>query len=216
MSGRARIILTAVLAALVCLAFFFFFIRPRQSELAEVNEEIEVARDETIQLENDLARLRALQANAPELEARLNEIRELIPQDDQIANFVFLVQDAATRSGVDFVQVTPELPKTPPEGAQVAEIRVTIGAEGGYFSIQDFIRRLYALDRALRIDNLTMTQEEDETTQELQVQLNSVARIFFELPAGTVPGSAPPAQPAQPAPAPTVTVTETPPPGEEG
>lgn len=205
MSGRTQIVVAAVVAVLVGVAFFFFFVKPRQNELAEVNEQIEVAEQETVRLQADLDRLRALQENAPLLEARLNEIRELIPQDDQVANFIFLVQDAATKSGVRFVQITPELPDVPPEGAQVAEIRVTIGGEGGYFAVQDFIRRLYLLDRALRIDSLTMTQEEDETTQERQIQMDSVARIFFELPAtGAAPGGAV-APPAAPVPTPTAT-----------
>jgi Tfp pilus assembly protein PilO len=206
MSGRAQIVVAAVVAALVSIAFFFFFVKPRQNELAEVNTQIEAAEAETVRLQADLDRLRALQENAPLLEARLNEIRDLIPEDDQVANFIFLVQDAATRSGVRFVQITPELPDVPPEGAQVAEVRVTIGGEGGYFAIQDFVRRLYLLDRALRIDSMTMTQEEDETTQELQVQMDSVARIFFELPAsGATPGGATTAPAPAPSPSPTPT-----------
>jgi len=207
MSGRAQIIITAVVAVLVCILFFFFFVKPRQDELAEVNQEIEVAQAETVRLQADVDRLRALQENAPLLEARLNEIRELIPQDDQVANFIFLVQDAATRSGVDFVQITPELPDVPPEGAQVAEIRVTIGGEGGYFSIQDFIRRLYLLDRALRIDSLSMSRDEAELGEGIQVTATSVARIFFELPAsGATAGGAA----TTPAPAPSPTPTPTP------
>jgi len=206
-SGRAQLIVASIVAVIVCIAFFFFFVKPRQNQLREVNEQIETASAETIRLQADLDRLRALQENAPLLEARLNEIRELIPQDDQVANFIFLVQDAATRSGVNFVQITPELPDVPPEGAQVAEVRATIGAEGGYFSIQDFIRRLYLLDRALRLDTLTMSQGEDAETETVQIRMNSVARIFFELPAsGATAGGAA----TTPAPAPSPTPTPTP------
>jgi hypothetical protein len=102
------------------------------------------------------------------------------------------------------------VPKPPPEGAQVAEIRAVIGAEGDYFALQDFLRRLYDLDRALRIDNLAITSEEDQETDQLTVTLTATARIFFELPAGgaaaappgTTPAPAP--TPTQPAPVPTV------------
>ena len=98
-------------------------------------------------------------------------------------NFIFLVQEAADEAGVDFVNITPELPKTPPEGAPVAEVRATIGAGGGYFSVQDFLRRLYDLDRALRVDSVTMAGEEEETGA-TTLTLDMVSRIFFEPPGG--------------------------------
>ncbi len=210
MSGaRARLILAVVAALAVCVAFYFLFVRSRQGELAEVRVQIDEEQARTVELEATLSRLEGLQANAARLEARLAEIRELVPPDDDVANFMFQVQDEANRAGVSFVEITPELPKPPPEGAQVAEVRAVIGAEGDYFALQDFLRRLYELDRALRIDNLAITSEESEETEALTVTLTATARIFFELPAGgaapvaPAPGTAPAPAPTQPAPAPT-------------
>ncbi|MDQ4028784.1 MAG: type 4a pilus biogenesis protein PilO [Actinomycetota bacterium] len=206
-SARARLILAIVAALLVSVAFYFLFVRSRQGQLSEVQNEIDAEEAKTVELEATLSRLQGLQANAAKFEARLAEIRELIPPDDEVANFIFQVQDEANRAGVTFVEVTPEVPKPPPEGAQVAEIRAVIGAEGDYFALQDFLRRLYDLDRALRIDNLAITSEEDAETEQLNVTLTATARIFFELPAGgaaAAPGTTPAPAPTQPAPVPTV------------
>lgn len=203
MNPRTRLILS-VLAVLVVLAlFFFFFIKPRQNELATVRDNIESERARTVQLQAELQRLQDLQANAPELEAELAKIRGFVPKDDEVPNFIFLVQDAANAAGVDFVSITPELPKPPPEGAALAEIRAQIGAGGGYFAIQDFIRRLHGLDRAVRIDNLSLTGSEDQETGEITITLDSTARIFFEAPAAAATGTVDPATglPAEPAPA---------------
>jgi Tfp pilus assembly protein PilO len=195
-----------LLVVVILVAFFFFFIKPRQEDLAQVREDIEAEEARTFQLQSELARLQELQANAPELEAELARIRGYVPQDDEVPNFIFLVQDAANAAGVDFVQITPELPKPPPEGAALAEIRAEIGAGGGYFAIQDFIRRLHDLDRALRIDNLILTGEETETG-EVRITLGSIARIFFEAPGGGATGTVDPAtgEPAEPTPTETVT-----------
>jgi len=208
MSARVRMILSLVGILVVLLAFFFLFIRPRQQELARVEESIVAEEARTQQLQTELARLRDLQANAPALQAELATIRGFVPEDDQVPNFIFLVQDAANEAGVDFVSITPELPKPPPEGAALAEIRAQIGAGGGYFAVQDFLRRLHALDRAVRIDNLTLTGTEDAETGEVRITMTSAARIFFELPAATTgtvdPATGlPAAPPATPAPAPT-------------
>lgn len=183
MSPRARMILSILGVVVVLVAFFFLFIRPRQQELARVEESIESEESRTLQLQAELQRLQDLQANAPELQAELAKIRGFVPQDDEVPNFIFLVQDAANAAGVDFVQITPELPKPPPEGAALAEIRAQIGAGGGYFAIQDFIRRLHALDRAVRIDNMTLSGQEDTTTGEVRITMGSAARIFFDAPA---------------------------------
>ena len=183
MSVRARMIFTAVASVLVLVAFFFLFIKPRQSELGKVREEVEQEEARTVSLRSELRRLQALQENAPELEAELARFRELVPRNHEVPNFIFLVQEAADEAGVDFVNITPELPKTPPEGAPVAEVRATIGAGGGYFSVQDFLRRLYDLDRALRVDSVTMAGEEEETGA-TTLTLDMVSRIFFEPPGG--------------------------------
>ena len=184
MSARARMILTAVASVLVLVAFFFLFIKPRQSELGKVRDEVEQEEARTVSLQSELRRLQALQENAPELEAELARFRELVPRNHEVPNFIFLVQEAADEAGVDFVNITPELPKAPPEGAPVAEVRATIGAGGGYFSIQDFLRRLYDLDRALRVDSVTMAGQEEQTTGETTITLDMISRVFFEPPGG--------------------------------
>ena len=197
MTGRSRMILAVVGAVAVAAAAYFLAVRPRQQELGRVRADVEQEENRTQQLESELARLQQLQKNAPELEARLARFRELVPEDDQVPNFIFQVQEAANQAGVGFVEITPELPKPPPEGAEVAEVRTLIGAKGGYFAVQDFFRRLYDLDRAVRVDNLTMVGEEDETTSETLIDLDMTARVFFELPEGAGGTTTAPA-PAEP------------------
>jgi Tfp pilus assembly protein PilO len=204
MSSRNRLILVAVVAALVSLLFFFFFIRGRQSELGDVREEIEAAESQTQQLNAQLARLKELQDNAPRLEAQLADIRSQVPEEDEVSNFIFQVQEAADEAGVGFVQMTPELPKPPPEGASLAQTRVVIAAEGGFFSLQDFVRRLQTqLDRAVRIDNLTISTEAGTETAAATLRISMTARIFFELTGTGAPTSATTttSQPAPPPPA---------------
>lgn len=198
MNQRTRIILAGVAAFFVCLLFFFFFIRPRQSELADVNQKIEDALNEQQGLEQQLAELEALKEQAPQMNALLDEIRGYVPKNNEQANFILQVQEAANLAGVELVQLTPELPKVPLEGAALAEIRVTMRASGGYFALQDFVRRLYDLDRALRIDTLGLSRlEGEEGADEDDVEMTATARVFFEVPAGA--GVTPPAEAAPPA-----------------
>jgi Tfp pilus assembly protein PilO len=188
--------------ALVVLAFSLIFIRGRRAELGVVRADIQAEEDRTQELQTELARLEALQENEPRLRAQLEELRQFVPERDDVANFIFQVQRAADAAGVGFVQITPELPKPPPEGAPLGEVRATIGAKGGYFAVQDFIRRLYDLERAVRIDGVTMTGTEDteQAAEEGRIDVQLTSRIFFEPPAGAVP-----ADPAAAGTAPTTT-----------
>ncbi|MDQ3784149.1 MAG: type 4a pilus biogenesis protein PilO [Actinomycetota bacterium] len=201
MSNRTRMILVVFGIVALCAAWFFFFIRPRQAELANVRADTVEEENKTLALQTELDRLEQLQANAPALEAELAVTRRLIPSENEVANYIFLVEEAATQADIDFVNVTPELPKPPPEGAPLAEIRTVIGAEGGYFEIQDFFRRLYGLDRAVRVDLMTLAPAGDAAATDTvadpaaanKLRLDLTARIFFEPPEGASSASAAPA-----------------------
>lgn len=201
MNARTRLTIAIVAAALVVLLAFFLLIRPRQNELSDVRAQVEQEENLTLELRGRLDQLQALQRNAPQLQAELDRIRDLVPREHEVDNFIFQVNAAAAASGVELVQLTPELPKQPPEGAQLAQVRITIGGDGGYFAIQDFVRRLYTLDRALRIDVLDLTASEAGGTA--GITMTATARIFFEAPLG-VTGIAPttPTTPVAPTAAP--------------
>ncbi|HYP24990.1 MAG TPA: type 4a pilus biogenesis protein PilO, partial [Actinomycetota bacterium] len=215
-NARTRLILTVVASVVVILLAYFLLIRPRQGELSDVQAQVETEENLTLELRGQLEALQQLQRNAPQLQADLDRIRDLVPQDHEVPNFIFQVNAAAAASGVEIVQLTPELPKQPPEGAQLAQVRITIGGEGGYFAIQDFVRRLYSLDRAVRIDVLDLSALAEETGGTTGgITMTAAARIFFEAPTGvtgiapTTPATpvTPTAPPATPAPDPAASPT---------
>jgi Tfp pilus assembly protein PilO len=190
---RSRLIAVAVGLVFALLLTYFFLVSPRRKEVNSVKAQVAGARSTGAGLQLELERLQALQENQGALEAELAQILELVPRKNQVPGFMIQVRAAADEAGVDFVEIKPELPKQPPEGAALAQVRVAISSSGSYFSVQDFLRRLYELDRAVRIDLVAMTgsQDEGETT----IDLDITARIFFELPAG---GAAPGATPTTP------------------
>ena len=207
MSGRTRMILAIVAAVLVVVLFYVFAIRPRSAELADLRTQVEQENAKTAQLNLQLDHLRELQENAPQAQAELSRIQQYVPERHNVENFIFQVEAAGIESGVRFVSIAPTLPKAPPEGAAVAEVQIQLGARGGYFAIQDFIRRLYSLKRALRIDTMQLAATQDEATGATLENLTVSARIFYELPEVT---AVPPVAGATPAPGVTPAATPTP------
>lgn len=204
MRGRNGLILSVILGLIVLLLFWFFFVSPQRSELAEVRAQVAAEEARTQQLTAELSRLQDLQENAAELEAELETIRRFVPARPELANFIFQVQDAANAAGLDFVQISPELPDSPPEGAALAEVRAGITASGGYFALQDFLRRLHDLDRAVRVDTLDISAQDVTGTFGTRLSMQMNARFFFELPDPVAVTTAPPPG-ATPTPTPTPT-----------
>lgn len=203
MSARVKLIVAGLIALVVCAAFYFFFVRPRSAELDRTSEAIVSAENERTSLAAQLKNLQELREDAPNLQASLNEFRELVPSTHDLANFMLQVQDTATASGVPFIQIDPEEPRNAVEGVALGQVRATIAAQGGYFSIQDFIRRMNELDRAVSIETLQMSaiEGDEEAAERGRISVTLVVRIFFEVPEQQAPITTPGADPAAPAPA---------------
>ena len=219
MKEHKKIILSSVGVVLVMALMFFFLISPRKGQLAEAREQVDAAEAETVVLETELTRLEGLKAQAPQLQAALDEIRDMVPDEDRVSSFVFQLQQEANKAGLEFVSITPQLPKPPPEGAPLAEVKIDIGARGTYFTIQDFIRRVTELDRAVRVDGFSMAAVEEEGSDEPLIELTASARVFFEqsvagagtqTAAGATTATAPAAPSTEESPAPTESPTSTP------
>ncbi|HYP23979.1 MAG TPA: type II secretion system protein GspM, partial [Actinomycetota bacterium] len=95
MNARTRLILTVVVSVIVLLLAYFLLIRPRQGELSDVQAQVETEENLTLQLRGQLEALEQLQRNAPQLQADLDRIRDLVPQDHEVPNFIFQVNAAA-------------------------------------------------------------------------------------------------------------------------
>ena len=125
MKEHKQVILGSVGLVLVMALMFFFLISPRKADLAEAKEAVTAAESETVVLQTDLTRLQGLQKNAPQLQAALDQIRKLVPDDDNVSNFVFQTQQEADESGLEFVSITPQLPRLLPRGPRSQRSRST-------------------------------------------------------------------------------------------
>jgi Tfp pilus assembly protein PilO len=171
---RLRIaIFLLILAGVSALAFVGVF-RPQTTKISDTRKETEATKERISQLQLELGQLQALQKQAPELRARAQRVDAAIPSDPQLAQFILQVQDAATKSGIDWMSVSPTPPapaaatgtqggtgqpqggtQGQPQGA-VSEVAINMSVNGGYFQVQDFLTRLETLGRAVKISGVTL------------------------------------------------------------
>ena len=204
MSRRA--VLFGVIAAVVVLAAWYMLLwNPAQGDLDEAKGRTEAASARNSQLESEIARLREVQRSEPLRRAQLETLRTAIPDTPNLAQFILDANDAAAKSGIDFISIAPQEPRaaavavapatTPttaaaggaPAGtptaatAAPAEVAIQLQISGGYFQVLDFLNRMDNLPRLVVTDAVNMTA--DAATGRLTAGLT--ARMFVRsIPSG--------------------------------
>ena len=117
--NRRALIVGAAAAVVVLLLWYFVFWSPRGRELDRARQRRQAAEQQAAQLRTEIARLRGAQSQEPAKRARLEALRQAIPDEPNLAQFIFDANDAATRAGIDFISIAPQLPAaaTPAGGA---------------------------------------------------------------------------------------------------
>jgi type IV pilus assembly protein PilO len=88
------------------------------------------------------------------LEKQLDTLKTIVPEEKEIDEFMRLLQDAASASGVQIRTLTAQavVPKD-----YHYELPFTISVDGPYFSIEDFFARLSRLSRIINVGDLSFT-----------------------------------------------------------
>lgn len=176
---RRTVLIAGAVAGLVLVMWYFLLWSPRKADLTEAKdqrEKAEVLRDE---LTTRVARLRAAQKDEPMKRARVEALRTTIPDEPNLAAFILDTNDAAGKSGIDFISVAPSEPTAaagtvatatpasvntagaPSAPAQLpAEINMSLQITGGYFQVLDFLNRVSEMPRLVITDGLNVNGDD--------------------------------------------------------
>ena len=166
---RRPLLVAGGAALLVLLLWYVFLWRPTSSSVAKARTEADAAERQRDDLRDQLNRLRSSQRQEPLKLSQLATLKVAVPDDPNLAQFILDANDAATKSGIDFLSISPTPPSTAtgatPTPTTVAgggggapvSIKLTMTIQGGYFQVIDFLNRLDRLPRIVVIDALTMT-----------------------------------------------------------
>ena len=142
--NRQTILLSALGAVLVLVAFYIFLFQPKQDEIATVRDEIDTTVTLQTAARNEIQRLQAVRANAPRLESQITSAQAVVPTSNSLPGTLRALQMAADDSGVILTSVAPGRPELL-EGATVeglSHLYLSVGFRGSYFQMVDFLRRI--------------------------------------------------------------------------
>lgn len=202
MTRRAPLILVAS-TLLLTVAFWYLLYQPRNDEQAGYVQETAQLEGERGELKAQIATLREVEANARDYESQVARLTDYVPDTTAQPEVLRELQRVADEAGVVITETTfgdPEAvadaPLTTDEDTTLARIPTQMTVEGGFFQAVDLLRRIEVdLRRAIKVDAVTMNEEEEKKFPHLAVTWTGY--VFAVLPlTDTVGVDGQPAQPA--------------------
>jgi Tfp pilus assembly protein PilO len=170
---RQELVLAAVGALLVLAVATLLLIRPTRQATAEARADRDAAVADSQSLRDQIKALEALKPKEAELKAQAEQAKAEFPATPALPGLVDALQDAASLSGVELGTVAPATPKASTVNSTLAEITTTVGVNGGYFEIQDFLVRLENLvkgsdparvaPRSVLVESVNLTTGSDDS-----------------------------------------------------
>ena len=190
MSGKRAPVIAAIAAALVALLTVFLLVLPERHPVSEARAKLEEIKQQTDQLNAQVAALIAAKDQAPKAHQEIREVDNQLPPTVDEPGLILLMKNSVERSGIEFADISASTPTLSASGA-FSTIPVTISLDGTYFSLAEFLYRIETLPRAAKVLNGSITSSSGTTTTttaSLTMQL-SLELYTSDVSAG--PGSEP-------------------------
>jgi Tfp pilus assembly protein PilO len=156
MQGRRAIIVAGAGAAVLALLLILFLVVPKMSEVTEAKKELDDTTAEQEVLQGRLNALQQARDEAPENEATIRQIDQLVPPTAELSAVILLLRNAASVAGVQVVSLTPATPATSTTGG-FSTISVSASGECSYFAMVKYLHEIEILPRAATVEAVSLT-----------------------------------------------------------
>jgi type IV pilus assembly protein PilO len=150
---HAQIGAFVVVSGLAVFGFWNFYV-------AEVQADIEARQQRLVALRADVAkgvatarRLPQFQADVQQLEARLDNLRAVLPEEKDVADILGRVQGLATQSNLTIQRFTPQAPK---QETMYAALPFKLKAEGTFHDLGFFFDRISRFPRIINVGEISI------------------------------------------------------------
>ncbi|NLE21544.1 MAG: type 4a pilus biogenesis protein PilO [Actinobacteria bacterium] len=165
--GREVYIITAVVAVVLVVAWYFLLFNPKQSELSDLDQQVQSAQSELSIAQQEVVKLESYKKTAPQSRAEIVRLGKMLPSAEGVPGLIIELTKTAEASGV---AVTSIARNTTTPGNPFGIQNLTLTVKGRYFDVEDFLYRLEeyvafrnasfrVTGRLLQVTTLQMTPE---------------------------------------------------------
>jgi Tfp pilus assembly protein PilO len=137
--GREVYIITAVLAVVIIVAWYFLLFSPTQSKLSDLDQQVQSAQSALSIAQQEVVKLEASKKTAPQSRAEIVRLGKMLPESEGIPGLIIELTKTADASGV---AVTSIARGTTTAGSPFGIQQVVLQVSGRYFDVEDFLYRL--------------------------------------------------------------------------
>jgi len=155
------VILGVLVALLLAVAWWFFFISPRNASIAKAEDDLQAAQDQEMALRAQVGQLMAIRESEVEYLAGIGQLERLIPERPLLDEFIEAVYALCGTTGVELLNMAPAMP-VPVTGSALRQITVSATVEGEFFEVLGFLFGVMDMDRLVRVDAISVSSGQDE------------------------------------------------------
>lgn len=166
-------------------AFYYFYEMPAQVELAASAQELSAIRGRITRGQTMARQLPEFKKEIGTLEARLEALKPILPDERDVGDLLRRVQTLATQSNL---QVRGFRPQAITTKTMHAEWPIALQLEGSYHNLGVFLDRVSKFPRIINIGNLVLNAKEPPTaTSSMTIQATATTFVLVEAPPAAVP-----------------------------
>ena len=152
-SFQARILILAVIIAVLAGAFYYFLLEPKQSEIKSLQTTLQKREKLRNEYENIARELPKFEAENKRLQNEFKQAAKKLPVKKEIATLIDSIYSAVNASGLKPIAFTP---KKEVQKEVYIEIPISLNVRGSYFELANFFDRIAKLPRIVNIRNLVL------------------------------------------------------------
>ena len=137
--GREIYIITAVVAVVLIVAWYFLLFSPTQTKLSDLDQQVQSAQSALDVANQEVVKLESYKKTAPQSRAEIVRLGKMLPESEGIPGLIIELTKTAEASGSPSPVSRAE--RRRPARRSVSR-RVTLQVGGRYFDVEDFLYRL--------------------------------------------------------------------------
>ena len=154
--------------------FYYLYEMPKQAELTARNGELQAIRDRNTKGAETARQLPAFRSQISELEARLEALKPILPEEKDVGDLLRRIQTLATQSNLTIRGFRPQ----PIAAREIhAEWPIGLELEGNYHNLGLFLDRVSRFPRIINVGNMVITPK-DEPTSSASILVSCTATTF--------------------------------------
>jgi len=173
--GKEIYIITALLAVVIAVAWYFLLLNPTRTSIAQTTQELETTQASLSAAKQQVVRLESYKESAPQSRAEIVRLGKMLPMSEGIPSLVVQLSKTASSSGVSLDAISRgESTAGQPFGIQ----SVTVEISGRFFDVEDFLHRLEnyvafhnedfrVTGRLLQVESVTLTPSGDSESNSM-------------------------------------------------